>query len=139
MAGPRHHLIPQFFLKRFANEQNQLLMVDGKSGKASMTHVKNAAVETGFYTIETDAGPSDEVEEFLSKVESATAEALRTLDGGTWPLLDRERGALASFIALQVVRGRDFRSAVNDFELRVMKLLMKLEATNPRCCQTKGE
>jgi hypothetical protein len=131
MASPRHHLIPQFFLKRFANEQDQLILVDGKSGKAHTTHVKNAAVEAGFYTIETDEGPSQEVEAFLSSVESATAQALTLLDEGTWPLLGEARGALATFIALQLVRGRDFRFAVNDFELSVMKKAMQLEALNP--------
>lgn len=51
----RHHLVPQMYLRNFADASSKLTMVAG--GDLTRSHtvtVKNACNEAGFYTIPTE-------------------------------------------------------------------------------------
>lgn len=121
----RHHLVPQFYLRKFADASDQVLLVDRDDfTRTHMSAVKNAAVEVGFYRIETeeldresDAATHDPeiVEGHLSRLEGRIAPVIerlvstRTLDGFTkedWYLL-------IQFVALQSVRGNRWRNDLN--------------------------
>lgn len=83
-AGQWHHMVPQFYLRRFADAGRKLAVVHRGDGSIQQRSVRQAAAETDFYAFETLEGDrSYEVENALSQVESAAAPAiarvLRTL------------------------------------------------------------
>jgi hypothetical protein len=48
-----HHVLSQSYLSRFADRNGTLSMLYKQTGKWSTTHVPNAAVRVGFYSVET--------------------------------------------------------------------------------------
>jgi hypothetical protein len=124
MSDPRrHHLVPQFLLKRFA-ERERLAMVkrDDVTSTPVITTPKNAAVQTDFYAVvSADGTRSVAIETFLSAVEAQAAAAISRMDSG--PPLDREdRASIARFVAFQVARGRDKRDTIRKILLHALKL-----------------
>jgi hypothetical protein len=113
----RHHLVPRWYLKRFANDKEQLRVIDIKNQKRYVNNVHSVAVEVGFYDLVSSVGVSLDVEELLSVVESEAAIALREIDDNFSNLTDYNREKLAIFVAVQYLRGadrRDFSAAVTD-------------------------
>lgn len=106
----RHHVVPRFYLARFADEGHRLVAFDAEADDEETVSPKRASVISDFYTIDIGAGPSDEIERCLSEIEALAATALRRIDEGTFPPSDADRGAITSFMALQFVRGPDFRA-----------------------------
>ena len=52
---PRHHLVPQMLLRPFADDNQKLVMVSRDDpGQVTLTRVRTACAEVGFYTIPTD-------------------------------------------------------------------------------------
>jgi hypothetical protein len=76
MAEPRrHHLVPESYLRRFADERDQVRVVSRTDpGHTFVTGITNTAVERDFYTVETDDGPSQEIEKLLSRLGAAPLE-----------------------------------------------------------------
>lgn len=122
----RHHVVPRSYLLRFADESGLLSMLDMANGTWSMPHASDAAVRIGFYTVDMDTGPSDEVERALGTIEGGMIEVLRRLDHGLWPPDEQTRQAIANFVGLQVVRGADFRERIDDFHNRVARKMARL-------------
>ena len=105
----RQHVVPQFYLARFADDRDQLLMTDKTDGRRMRTSLGAVAVINDFYTVETTDGKSYAVEEWLGMLEGRAAEILRKIDGGDFPLKSKEdHDALAVYIAFQLARGREF-------------------------------
>jgi len=123
----RHHTVPGFYLRRFADEKERLERVELASGRRQVLSVKDTSVETDFYTVVTDDGPSDVIEKRLSEIESMAASALQHLDSDLEPTSDDIAG-LCNFIAIQMTRGRDFRDKLDGFAEQIMKKMMFLEA-----------
>lgn len=108
----RHHLVPRFYLQRWADQEGRILLADVRSGNAFVTALKNAGVERDFYTVETDEGTSDIVEREMAKIEGLAAEVFQAIDEGVWPLPKRLREILANFLSLQLCRGPHLRQAL---------------------------
>lgn len=115
VAVPRHHLVPQSLLRRFADERERLVMVPRLGGEPKRTSVATACAETGFYAIEVadeyvDQADSEYVETLLSQVEDKAKRHLDAILDGCFPLSDQTKFDLALFLALQVARGWVFRN-----------------------------
>lgn len=105
----RHHLVPQVYLRRFADERGRITMVDVQTSAPVVTTLGNVAVEGNFYTVQVEDQPSDRLEQrHLSRIEGLIGRALAGVDHG-WPPVGLVRSGLANFCALQIVRGREFR------------------------------
>lgn len=123
---PRHHLVPQMYLKNFADAKSRVALVDRDDPtRRIVTTVRNACAEVGFYRIDPesiDASAADDVvihpeliEQQLSRFETAARPGLFQL------VRTRSKDALTrddwyhlvNFIALQSVRGRRWR---DDFD-----------------------
>lgn len=118
----RHHLVPQFYLRNFADESDQVLLINRDDfTQVHRSAVKNAAVEVGFYRIETEELRREEdrathdpevIETHLSGLESRMAPAVaqlvstRSLDGFTM----EDWYHLLQFVSLQSVRGNRWRN-----------------------------
>lgn len=118
--GARHHLVPQFYLRNFANDRFQVMLVDRDvPSRMHRSHIRNACVEVGFYRIEADVLEREEdrathnpevIEALLGGFEAAAAPAINKLAGRRRDSFSREDWYhLINFIALQTVRGTRWR------------------------------
>ena len=127
----RHHIVPRFFLRRFADDQRMLLVRNLKEGREFEASPKRVAYELDYYTVDTAAGPSDAIEQALSKGESLAAQALREIDAGAFPPSEQARGAISSFMAMQFVRGQDFRDMGDRAATGAMRMMGQVAASQP--------
>lgn len=130
---PRHHLVPQFLLRNFADERDQLrARARDDLSSAHLTTVKNACNEIGFYRIEADDleawardGHDPElVEKILCSLESEAADVIGRLTECQIPRTEKDLLHLALFAAVQSTRGWRFRDEVN----QTATLQMRAEA-----------
>jgi hypothetical protein len=114
MSEPRrHHLVPQSYLRRFADERHQVRAVSRNDlGRSFVTSILNAPVERDFYALETDEGWSQELEKQLGHFEGLAADAVSRILEGWFPPSADDRELVAAFVALQFLRGSDMREAV---------------------------
>jgi hypothetical protein len=108
-ARKRHHYVPAFYLRRFADASGRL----DAYRRTDQRHVTrmpvcNAAVESGLYLVEDEEGAvSDAAEVVISDIEGQVAPALDELVSGPWPPDHEARGLVANLLALQVMRTRE--------------------------------
>ena len=138
-AAKRHHTVPQFYLRGFANG-DQIATVR-LPGEARFTQsVRTAASQPDFYTVEGHEDGSDVFEKLLSTIEGEAASVFRIIRSGAWPLEAEDRMTLAHFVALQATRGPDQRRTLEHVAAKITQLEIEyrgrdrqpvLEGTNP--------
>lgn len=124
----RHHTVPEFYLKGFANEAGRIRRTSlSEPERPHIISIGDATVQTDFYMVEDKDGTFDDrVEKALDKVENESAIGFRALLGGQqWPLTGETRASVAAWVALQHLRGPSQRQMINDiadslFKLQVM-------------------
>lgn len=132
MPAKRHHLLPQLYLRRWADADGQVRLVDAREGRSFIANVADAVVQNHFYSVETDDGsPPDIVEKALAELEGYAAKGFAALDDGMWPLDVESRTALAHFIALQIPRGEVFRATMNRTADQIGKMVLQMAAAHP--------
>jgi Protein of unknown function (DUF4238) len=111
-GDPRlYHYIPQWFLRRFADENDRLVRVTLREpGRPSPpTAVRNVAAIRDFYTVEDDVvGPTVDLERALANLDGEGVkpiERLATASPWFFPPSTVDRALIARFVALQAVRG----------------------------------
>lgn len=128
---PRHHVVPQMLLRRFADADGRLVMVGrNPPHRVVPTTVRTAAAVTDYYRIETDDVDPDHreghdpeaVEKVLAGLEGEAAPMLDGLAAGR-PTTVRARFQISFFIAMQHVRVPAFRADLD----RLGTLLMRAE------------
>jgi hypothetical protein len=130
--GARHHLVPQFYLRNFADASQQLALVDrDRPDRVIRSTVRKACAEVGFYRIETEVLAREEdrvdhdpeaVERHLSKFEDAAAPAVYKLLHTGWDGFTMEDWYhLINHIALQTVRGLRWREDFNAMATQQMR------------------
>jgi hypothetical protein len=122
----RHHIVNRAYLKRFADQSGKLLQHDKTKGNWTETSPDNAAVRSEFYTVETEDGRSDVLENALSSIEGGMMSAISAIDKGDWPLSDHDREAIAAFVGLQLVRGVDYRDSTTAFQREVAEKMLRM-------------
>ena len=114
-AGPgdprRHHYIPQFFLRRFAEGDQLVLMRLDDPENRVISNVANLAVWKDMYTIVADdIGETAGVERLLSIIDGGAVEPLKRLSYGVlFPPHLYDRAWLSLWILLLHVRGPKVR------------------------------
>ena len=79
----RQHLVPNFFLRRFANANQQVAVVNRVTGERTVQKTDNVMVEHNFYTFQSTAGEiSYELEKLLSGIEGAGGAAIKRIVAG---------------------------------------------------------
>ncbi len=104
-----HHTVPQFYLRGFADAAERITTVRLPGDRSYTQVVRKTAATNQFYSIDGHPHGSDVFEKALSDMEADAASVLRAIEGGAWPLSEEQRGALATFMAVQHVRGPDHR------------------------------
>lgn len=109
--GARHHIVPRFYLKRFA-QGDSLLVRRRADGRSSTRNVRDLAVKDFYTFINTDNELDGSMEQLLGELEADTAALFRCLFNpfARPRLLTRdERQTLDTFVAFQHVRGARLR------------------------------
>lgn len=128
---PRHHLVPQMHLRRFATAKERIKMVRRDDlGRAHLSSVDSACAEVGFYAldpaaareVDPDGHGSEVIEQVLGGIETAAAQTIRELLGGSFfPPHGEHRRILSLFIALGMTRGWRFRSQQDTLETMIAR------------------
>jgi Protein of unknown function (DUF4238) len=128
----RSHLVPRCYLKRFADDREQVKVYERDRNVAPyMAGISNVAAQRDFYMIETPQGASQEIERRLSEIDGQSCDALKRLGNDVWPLSTSDRDWLANFIALQVTRGTQFRDMQHRIANEGLQLLARAYASRP--------
>lgn len=107
MAYPRvnrSHIVPKAYLRNFAVDEQIGLRLVGAAASTTVS-IDDAGVRRRFYRrTRPDGTEIDDIEWSLSHLEDAVASVLREVED-RWPLTPRDKGTLAEFFGLQLVRG----------------------------------
>jgi hypothetical protein len=134
-----HHTVPQFWLRQFADSRGFLKEFDVPKVDliARRTHVKQATVHQDLYVLDSWNATHDiDERQILGPIEDKAARALRTLwkaqDLSTvWPLPQRARNDIATFLAASVIRTPKYRQHADaHMERQVASSNRRLDATN---------
>src|SRR5450830_1855250 len=96
-AKHAHHVVPQFYLRRFADDEKMVREWSTASQRGSLTPIRHATVVQDLYTIDDKHGAElDGFEDLLSRIESNAARVLyEVLNARHWPLNDKSRQRLS--------------------------------------------
>ncbi|MEU4806878.1 DUF4238 domain-containing protein [Actinosynnema sp. NPDC023587] len=121
----RQHVVSKFYLKGFADEAGQLRRVYLPGDRSHLMAISDATVVKDFYTVTLpDDSESDMFERAFGGIEAAASEALRAAIGGVWPLQRDVRGGLASWLALQHLRGENIRASSEQQQALTIRLIV---------------
>ncbi|HET8682953.1 MAG TPA: DUF4238 domain-containing protein [Micromonosporaceae bacterium] len=115
-VGSRHHIVSRFYLKRWANADGQIDVVEKPGGKRCRVNIKDAATEKDFYTyIDLNGEPAGHLEQLLSHIEDQASSAIANIvhpTFGGFPPSPEEKHYIATLLAFQVARGRKTRRSI---------------------------
>jgi hypothetical protein len=115
-AAPRkHHYVPQFYLRGFVGEKDQLFVIDRPSERTFRTPPKNVAAERDFNRVEIEGMDPDAVEKALAEFEGKVAPALERIKEAKSLANKDDRDALMNLISALTIRNPRIRSTINDF------------------------
>jgi Protein of unknown function (DUF4238) len=99
-------LLPGSYLRRFADDHDQLTMVMLPGDVRVRVSIDDATVVRNFYVVRgRDGSETDVAEDDFSEVEARAAVAISALiDRRVWPILDTVRAGIADWVALQYLR-----------------------------------
>lgn len=128
----RHHYIPQFYQRRFANSDDQLnvMPIDGRA--ARVANVEDTAVISNFYTtIDRNVGENVGFETILSELDAIASTIIGDLiDGANFPIEPKDRATLALWIALLHTRDPFTRRALEAAADHAFKLHMQVRQSD---------
>ena len=121
----RHHVVSKFYLTGFADGARQLTRVALPGNKSHLMSVDDATVAKDFYNVRLPSGEmSDVFERLWSEMEAPAAAVLDEVVGGLWPLPPTQKATLASWIALQHLRGQETRSSLTGWDAGMIRLVV---------------
>jgi Protein of unknown function (DUF4238) len=108
-VGARHHTVPAFYLRRFADSDGRLMVRDRPTGRLfpSIT-VSKLAIRDFYTTLNNDGTFDGRMEELLAQVEGEAAQLLKLLLSPFrrhGQLTEAEQTTLCQFLSFQMVRG----------------------------------
>ena len=121
-AAKRHHFVPQFYLKGFADNAERVTTVTLPGEQRYTQSVRKTAAENGLYAVPGHPDGSDAFEKILSNVEGEAAGILSRIREGQWPLSPQDRAGLAYFLALQVTRGPEQRRNMDQLAAHLTRI-----------------
>lgn len=127
----RHHLVPRNYLRGWAGGDGRVKVLDVLTGQTFVSNVANVALQSNFFTFDTEEGPTDRFERMLSEVEGRAAPILERVRNCEWPISDDDRGDLANLIALQIARRPSFRKIQSEGVTKLMRMVGKMIAAHP--------
>ena len=114
--------MPQSHLLRFADQNGRVRVRERDDiEKGFVTSVINVSVERDFYAVEDADGWSDNVEKLFAQLEGQGSAAIERVIAGTFPPTEEDRTAIAYYVTLQWLRGKDHREGLGEVEAKCAK------------------
>jgi hypothetical protein len=128
-----NHLVPRFYLNRFADDNKRLAAVQRGTGATHIASTEKLSAQADFYSyIDVHGDKSSDLETILSKFESQAAPAFERIAAApTATPTEEDRGLILNFIAFQVGRSRRFRHQYNAMADFGQKLMLSMESKDP--------
>lgn len=131
----KHHTVPNFYLKYFASEKEEITTIDKITKKSFTKSTSSTSFIKKFYSINT-IDPEireDEFEIWLSNEFEGPASIVfeKILNKNIWPLCFSDRVTLAKFITLQVLRSPDMRRQLHNDLIGFAYQILKFNPTHP--------
>lgn len=129
-GDPRlHHFIPQFFLRRFADMNEEVATV-GVNRRHRVAHVSRTAAVKDFYrTHDEDIGDTVVTERLLAVLDGAASPAVERLALGVlFPPSMADRAVLGLWFALLMLRGPGHRRSTEAMSDHLMKMDIMMRA-----------
>jgi hypothetical protein len=128
------HYVPQVLLRLHVNDasakrgKEQVWCFDKKTGKVFPVNIRGVMSGTRFYEVEVD-GETLSLEEPLSEIEGQLSPILARLvrDQNLNALSNPDRGTIAAFCAVQLVRTQGFRDRIKEVNEGVAEALRRRE------------
>lgn len=121
----RHHVVSKFYLTGFADGSRQLVRVALPGERSHLMSVDDATVAKDFYNVRLSNGEmSDVFERLWGQIETPAAVVLNDVVGGLWPLPPPQKATLASWMALQHLRGQETRSSLTGWDAGMIRLVV---------------
>ena len=121
----RHHVVSKFYLTGFADGARQLTRVALPGGESHPISVDDATVAKDFYNVRLPSGEmSDVFERLWGQIETPAAAVLNDVVGGLWPLPSTQKATLASWTALQHLRGQQTRASLTGWDAGMIRLVV---------------
>jgi len=131
MADPRrHHILAQLYQRGFANERDQVRVIERATGRCYVSNMANVFAEKDFNAFRDEDGElRQDVEKLLANhVDSPATSGLQALRDGVFPLSDDQREGVARFMAAQLTRGRHFRETTSEAMEKVGAMMLRVAA-----------
>ncbi len=126
----KHHYLPQFYLRRFANDDGKLWVFDRETKSYRCVTPKEVGQENHFYTfIDKDGKKNGAIETYFSDIETYASniiEKLLRLES----LTKEEKGNFSSFIAFQRTRTPEYEKTLNEMTEKQTKAMLQIRYTN---------
>jgi len=110
----RHHFVPAFYLRRFCAGDGRLHAFDKPTGREFRASVEAVANSIGYYDLSPEVAEAlgferTAMEAALARHEASVSSRMRLLleecaAGNPTPVDEETRGAMAAFLATQIVR-----------------------------------
>lgn len=121
----RHHVVSKFYLTGFSDDARRLTRVALPGIESHPVSVDDATVAKDFYNVRLPSGErSDVFERLWGQIEAPAAAVLNDVVRGVWPLPPRQKVTLASWIALQHLRGRETRASLTGWDAGMIRLVV---------------
>lgn len=121
-AAKLHHTLPQFYLRGFAGNAERVTTVRLPGATRYTSRIKKTAATNNFYSIDGHPDGADVFENALSHLEGDAASVFRVVLHGKWPLSEEQRTTLATFMAVQYLRGPDHRRTLEYLAAQITRL-----------------
>ncbi len=130
----RQHYVPQFYLRRFAEDSQRLWVFDKPTKRAFKANIRNVASESYFYdfpatSLAENVDPQL-VEKELAKIETQFSDTLETVlskvqeSGRIDP---QQKSLMSQFMALQELRTPEARNSWIEMKETVMQRVLELQ------------
>lgn len=131
----RHHYLPQFYLRRFAEEDGYLWVFDRSQQHLRRERPKSIAVRKHYYSTEDQEGNKDAtMEEFFSFLEGKSKRVFDKLDENSDINLE-DRYYLATFMGFLACRIPAFERSLNEAITGFAEVLMRKNVDSPGFAQ----
>jgi hypothetical protein len=134
----RHHYIPQFFQRRFADDEDHLVVTQLDGGESKRLHVSDIAVSRNFYTsIDNVIGETVATEKLLAVIDGLAAPAIRRMVTGVlFPPSPKDREYFTIWLSLLWLRDphtrRRMEANTDQFYKMDLALLVRPDAARAR-------
>lgn len=134
----RHHTVPRFYLRGFADENERITTVRLPGDKQFTQTIDKTSTINHFYSVDDHPGGRDAFEKALSGIETSAAPILQSIVEGVWPLPEAQRVELGYFLAMQSVRGTGQRKNIGHIFAQMIRLEASVSAGDRAQSWVKG-